>query len=221
MNLKSNILAVLMVIVLIFSLSPLVSASLGSFKQGDCVNIKTILNSSFANLSTVSYPDSSIALTGKLMTKRGYSFNYSFCNTSTLGTYIYDYNDDSGNVYVNDFIITPTGYQADTGKSMVMLIGLGFIIILGLVVLLIGFYQLNIAVKIFLIAMGGILIVFSIGITLTIFNATIAEFSGLTSIINIIYIVGIALLSVGIIGVVVWLIVFVLEMFSKYRGFRD
>jgi len=95
-----------------------VSASLGSFEQGDCVNIKTILNSTYVNISSLSFPNSTIALTNQQMTKSGYSFNYSFCNTSTLGIYIYDYFDDQGNVYVNDFEITQTGYKQTTSEAI-------------------------------------------------------------------------------------------------------
>lgn len=84
---------------------PIVNADLGTFKQNDCVNIKTILNTTAVNISTISYPNSSLALSNLEMTKTGQTFNYSFCDTSPLGTYTYDYFDVEGNVYVNTFKI--------------------------------------------------------------------------------------------------------------------
>lgn len=80
-------------------------SSLGVYKVGDCVDIKTILNTSAVTISSLNYPDSSRVLGITEMEKNGLTFNYTFCNTSNLGTYNYDYNDTEGNVYVNDFII--------------------------------------------------------------------------------------------------------------------
>jgi hypothetical protein len=88
---------------------PMASGNLGTFKQHECVQLKTILNSSFVNISTVSYPNSTIALNNQAMVRIGQTYIYSFCNTSVIGEYIYDYFDDHGNVYVNNFIISPSG----------------------------------------------------------------------------------------------------------------
>ena len=92
-------------VLLCLVLLPLVSASLGEFKQNECVNIKTILNTSAVTISSLSYPNYTTALDITNMEKRGLTFNYTFCNTSTYGNYVYDYNDTEGNVYENDFKI--------------------------------------------------------------------------------------------------------------------
>lgn len=115
-----------------FLIVPLCLASLGTFKQGECVNIKTILNSTEVNISTISYPNSTIIVSNEPMTKNGYSFNYSFCDTNTLGVYIYDYFDDGGNVYVNNFEITRNGSPAASG-SVIVLFAIIFIISAGLI----------------------------------------------------------------------------------------
>jgi hypothetical protein len=109
----------------------LASANLGTFKQFDCVNIKTILNTSAVNISTINYPNSTLAATNQEMTKISYTFNYSFCGTSDLGTYTYDYFDADGNVYVNDFTITPNGKDAPSG-GIVVLFSAIFIVLIGL-----------------------------------------------------------------------------------------
>ena len=69
-------------LILCLFLLTLVSANLGNYPTGSCVNIKTILNTSSVNISSLSYPNSSIALTNIDMTKNGFTFNYSFCDTS-------------------------------------------------------------------------------------------------------------------------------------------
>lgn len=106
------------------------SASLGTFKQGTCVDIKTILNTSAVTISSLNYPNSSTALGITDMDKNGLTFNYSFCNTSTIGIYNYDYNDSEGNVYVNSFEITPSGFVGTLGFYIIILIlSLGLIIL--------------------------------------------------------------------------------------------
>lgn len=101
---------------------PLVSSSLGTFKQSECVNIKTILNSTYVNISTISYPNSTIIVSNKDMTKSGLSFNYTLCDTNSFGTYIYDYFDDKGNVYVNNFNINGIGSEITQAQSILYLI---------------------------------------------------------------------------------------------------
>lgn len=118
-------------IVLSIFLISFVSASLGTYKQNECVHIKTILNSSSVNISTISYPNSIVVVSNQIMTKQGKTFNYTFCNTSILGTYIYDYFDSNGDVYVNSFEVTPSGFTDTLGFYFILLAILGGLIILG------------------------------------------------------------------------------------------
>jgi hypothetical protein len=115
---------VIPLIVLLILFLPIVSANLGTFKQNSCVDIKTILNTSSTNISSISYPNSSIAVTNKIMTKNGLTFNYTFCNINEIGNYIYDYSDAEGNVYVNDFEVTYNGESNTPEKVYIYIIGL-------------------------------------------------------------------------------------------------
>jgi hypothetical protein len=115
------------------------SASLGTFKQGDCVDIKTILNTTAVTISSLNYPNSSTALGITNMNKNGLTFNYTFCNTSSLGTYNYDYNDSEGNVYVNDFLVTANGQTQSTSQGLGSLAFLGLMLVLMFVFGLGGF----------------------------------------------------------------------------------
>ena len=114
---------ILVILVMIFSLA-FISASLGTFQQGDCVEIKTILNTSSVTLSTLSYPlDGGIAKSNIAMQNiAGKTFNYTFCDTPTIGTYVYDYYDADGNVYVNDFDITASGQSGNSNIVFIVLV---------------------------------------------------------------------------------------------------
>ncbi len=110
-------------IFLIFLIN-LTSGSLGSFEQRECVEIKTILNTTAVNISTISFPNSSIAVSNQVMTLSGAStFNFTFCETATIGKYIYDYVDTEGQVFVNDFTITKNGFDITTSEA-ILYIGL-------------------------------------------------------------------------------------------------
>ena len=124
----------LMFLIIGMFLISLGSASLGTFELNKCVDIKTVLNATSVNLSSVSYPNSTIALTNQLMTKTAYTFNYNFCKTNETGTYIYDYFDNEGNTYVNSFDITPNGEDASIGKA---------VFYIGLLAVLLFFLGLN------------------------------------------------------------------------------
>lgn len=130
------------------------SASLGTFKSGSCVDIKTILNTSAVTISSINYPNSLSALGIKPMTKKGLTFNYTFCDTYNLGTYNYDYNDTEGNVYVNSFEITSSGSSSSNISNYFWIL-----IILTWGVAFVGFFGRNVWVTVF----GGMgMIVFGI-----------------------------------------------------------
>ena len=96
----------LSLIIALLLVLPLASASLGNFNPCDPVDVKTILNTSSVTLSTLNYPDGSLALSNKAMQNvAGKTWNYTFSNTCTIGTYNYDYFDAKGNTYVNNFSI--------------------------------------------------------------------------------------------------------------------
>lgn len=105
-------------------------ARLGEFPQGTCVDIKTISNSSSINISSINYPNTTTAISNQVMTKVGQTFNFTFCDTQTLGVYTYDYFDAEGFGFVNDFLITPIGDSIDTGSSILYIIIIFAILIL-------------------------------------------------------------------------------------------
>ena len=125
----------LMIIVIALTILPLVSASLGTFKQFDCLDIKTIQNTTSVNLSTLSYPNGIVAVSNQPMTNlNGKTWNYTFCDTIYLGQYNYDYYDADGNVFVNSFDVTIDGQEPNTGMYTVIMFT-----IFSIILLMIGF----------------------------------------------------------------------------------
>lgn len=101
--------------------------TLGTFKLNDCVELKqTCANCTYVNVSSVVYPNSTIALMDFALIKRSSTeFNETYCNTSVLGQYIvngYADPDGVGTLFAYDFFITPTG------EDTMGLVSLGFII---------------------------------------------------------------------------------------------
>jgi hypothetical protein len=122
-------------IVIMFMQLTFVSAieTLGTFKQSDCVQlIQTCSNCSYNNISSVLYPNSTQALGQVAMVKTGTNFVYTFCNTSSLGSYIVNgFGDVEGTltVWAYDFEITTTGNSNNNTIPLFLALG-GFIILI-------------------------------------------------------------------------------------------
>lgn len=211
----------IILLVLSLLLINIASASLGTFKQDSCINLKTILNTSSVNISSISYPNSTVAISNQAMTKIAYTFNYTFCDTNELGTYVYDYFDVEGNVYVNDFKITPTGNELTTQNSMIIGIILVILIVITILFFIFGVGSGNPLFKIGFLSGTILMIVFIIGYLLKIIQSTIGEFTDLVSGFTPLYVIGIGFLGAWGIGIVLYLVVFSLKLFYKSRGYTD
>ncbi len=110
--------------------------TLGIFKQGECMQlIQTHGNATYNNISFVYQTNGAILynISGQ-MTKVGTFYNYTFCNTSTLGKYIVNgFGDPDGEKtsWVYDFEITTTGFAGTLGFYFLMLVLTFGVIIFG------------------------------------------------------------------------------------------
>lgn len=111
---------------------------LGGVKATTCIQLpQTCATCTYNNLSSVQLPDKTYALQGEYaMQKTGTSYNYTFCNTVQLGTYLVDGHGDIGGVdtgwggYV--FEVTSSGFTIGVGQSLI------YILFLLICVLMIG-----------------------------------------------------------------------------------
>ena len=97
-------------ILLSFIQIDLTSATLGTFKKGSCVDLLGSSSDSSMNISTISTPHGTDQ-TIRIMQKNGVTFNYTFCDTSYMGEYSYNYYDGSGVIWVNNFFVTADGQE--------------------------------------------------------------------------------------------------------------
>ena len=68
------------------------------------------------------------------MTKTGQNFNFTFCNTTTIGDYTYTVAGDKGGVYSTEvigFSVSPSGFAGTIGFYILILILSAGVIILG------------------------------------------------------------------------------------------
>jgi len=97
--------------------------SIGTFKQTDCVRIpQTCATCTYINISSISYPNSTIAVNNTAMTSWGNGeYFYNFCNTSDTGRYDVRGKGDKGGTdtsFATYFIISPNGKETTTGESI-------------------------------------------------------------------------------------------------------
>lgn len=113
--------------------------SLGTFIKDHCVNIQqTCDNCTFVNITSISYPDSTKAVSNVEMTKNSTEFSYEFCSTSEFGTYLVNYEGDEDGVTSiakTWFKITSNGREDPSGIVIVVY----SILFLGLLAFLIYF----------------------------------------------------------------------------------
>lgn len=110
---KDRILFVAIFGIVILLVTGSASGYLGSFNKGECVNLVVPINASGVNITNINSPspNSQILISNVVMTKTSNLFNYSFCNTTKVGTYTYGFCDNLGNCYSNSFGINELTIQ--------------------------------------------------------------------------------------------------------------
>ena len=135
---KKILLAIIVGIFLI-SLVGATQQSLGTFKQGDDVRlVQTCGNCTYNNISTVLFPNSTIAISNVEMTRDDTFYNYTFYNTSIMGRYIVNgFGNPNGEKvsWVYDFEITGTGFEFNQSRSTLSLGLIGVLIFLFIITL--------------------------------------------------------------------------------------
>ncbi len=119
-------------LLLIIALMGMVSGaqSLGTFESGsDVTLIQSCEDSTYANITKISLPNSSLAINGDVvMTQTGNTYSYVFTQTQDLGRYlVYGHCDESGSdkVWAYDFEITYTGQKVSLSNTIIIIALLG------------------------------------------------------------------------------------------------
>lgn len=126
--------AIMFMLVLVFSLyftTGLIDLG-NEFKKNECIELaQTCDNCTWVNLSSVTYPNSTIYYINSGMTKVATRYNYTFCSTSALGDYKFSVLGDKDGINSTEegmFSVTYMGDSLDTSKSLMYLGLLGILI---------------------------------------------------------------------------------------------
>lgn len=162
----------LKVLMLMLFLTSIVGAaitqeSFGTFKNGECINlIQTCPDCSYVNITSVLYPNFSLAMEESAMIKLGTTYSKAFCNTSVDGDYIVNGVGDLGGVdtiWVYTFKITPSGNSLSTSSSIVQ--GIMLFIMFGATLMFLFFGTITevAGVKLFFNILGYISMFLTVG----------------------------------------------------------
>jgi len=213
------------IVLIVFSLllMPILSASLGSFKLGECVDIKTILNTSYVNLSTLNYPSSNIIISNQIMQNiAGKTFNYTTCNTTELGVYNYDYFDAEGNTYVNSFEITPSGFGAiGSGEGITIAMAIITMLIIAIIFIVGGTKMPNIALQVIGIGIGAVILMASVLFSMVILMQVVGGFTSIISGFTTFWFIIKILTGIGMLCLLIFAILFAWKLWMIKKGFRD
>lgn len=99
-----------------------INADLGTWAQNECVPIRILSNASDVNLSTITISSDLLVINEPMTNLVGQTFNYTFCNTTTLGTYVYDWQPCDNLECVNSFTITKSGTILGISESILYIV---------------------------------------------------------------------------------------------------
>jgi len=199
-----NLVKLIIVMMLIVPLVSTAQESLGTFENGECIQLKqSCSNCSYINFTKVSYPNGSIALEEVESQKDGTSYNYTFCNTTENGIYLVEgIGDDGGTdtIFLYNLEVTPTGLDFTTKESITH-----FGLIFGLITVSIFFLIFSrttesAGVKLFLSLISYLMMFLSVG----------AGYIMLQSVqTNMLPIINVALYTMGVILIVIMFYIFI------------
>ena len=132
-----KLLLILMIGMFLIRFSSAAQTTLGTFEQGKCVRLIQLCGDcTYNNITSVVYPNSSVAVSNVEMTKDGAEFNYAFCSTNETGKYLVNGVGDltgTDTAWAYDFQITINGKEPPSGIVIVVFSFL-FLIVLGMLV---------------------------------------------------------------------------------------
>lgn len=196
--------------------------SLGTFQVGNNISLLQIANASYCNITSLLYPNGSIALTNVVMTKNGLNFNYTLYSqyTSTIGRYIVNGECDTV-PWAYDFTLNRSGIELNEGQTKI--INMLMIIIFASSVLLfaVGLLINSVPLKVIFIFSASIMFIISVLYGLVISEQTIAEYGIITEGFATFWFVIKILLGIAVLGLVIFAMVLAWNSWQVKRGYRD
>jgi hypothetical protein len=225
-NMKIN-LAILSLMILALVINLNLSSAISELppvKQNECINLpQTCTSCTYNNISAIQAPNNlTYALRGDYaMTKVGSTYNYTFCNTSIMGTYLVTgYGDLDGTKTGWDYSFKVNGSGQDITNEQMYLMAF---VLVGLLVGGLFFFVLSYmfkypGVKLFFMTLATITLVTEIGLLTYLSLTYLTEFTGITAYMNAYYYVLLTLSGGAMIFLVGWLIYYAFTMFYKSKN---
>lgn len=99
-------------------------SSIGTAPQNKCIQLTQVCdNCTQVNLTKIIYPNQTLSLLGNfIMTKNNSNYNYTYCDTSTLGDYFYTTCGNLNGINTCNnigFKVTQTGTQASVSEGII------------------------------------------------------------------------------------------------------
>ena len=220
-------LIILLIGFLIISLCSAEVQTLGTFKQGQIINlIQSCENSTYSNITRVLYPNSSLAINGQYnMTRTGDDYSYHFTQSEQLGQYLVYGNCDENGFYtkwVYDFYTTPSGAEnVDSGTGLVLFGSLAIILIISITFIILGFKMENLAGRITLLVLGFIGLLISVLFNMVAVSQYLGSNPNITSSFETFLTVIKILASVGFTVLLIVVIMILIKSWKIKRGYVD
>jgi hypothetical protein len=201
----------------------------GCIKQGDTINLVMVCpldGCNQTNLTKITFPNSTIALSNQLATHEGNTWNYNFNNTLGLGTYtIYGYSSNgtssSDEYFIGNFEVTPSGTILKDSQGLSIIGSILIMIILALSFLFIASKSESIGVKITFYCLSGIFFIISILYTVVVMQQTLFGFDKILSGIETFWFVVKVLIGLGILALIIIVTIILFKSWKIKRGYSD
>lgn len=139
---KISMYAIALVSILSVLLLPLASSTITTLKPAKvntCITLpQTEFNSTFENLTFILMPDKTMNIIDESMVKFGYSYNYSFCNTSQIGIYTANGCSDIS-CWNYEFEVNKLGTDLSNSKAILYFLMFGLSLILLIIFIYLGY----------------------------------------------------------------------------------
>ena len=178
----------------------------------------------FVNLSSVTFPNGTTLNYDLFMTKTGTTYNFTFNQSSDIGSYFYSVIGDKDGGLIEEticFEITQTGRDLDTPQGIII-VGLFFILFLISIAFFYGGENTEYRpVKIFLTSLGWLFLMFIVGIAVNVVQQLLTVVATLEGTFSILYTLMLILTSAWGIGLIVYIIYMSMRQFYAHRGLVD
>lgn len=178
-------------------------------------------------LTVISEDRSFLIVNNQTMLDGGTYWNFTLNSSQTDTNGFYETTVDCENSSLSGsntfyFQITPNGSAPiDFGQGLIFFTSILFLVVFSTFIGFLGFKSTNTTIRLSFLAFTTILMVFTLGFILNVIELSFGTFSGIISNYSSIYILFIALIGVGMVGLIIYLIVITLNYYWQMRGMQD